>query len=153
MNFLLTELKEKQGLKSVRVIRASEDYFDLTYEERVKQLGAESTAQLCKTIIMQNTRHNTGIASFPEAKSDPTYPKNIIVITQFEGKHNSNRIVNIMKKYQNENSGTGCKVSTKGFKFRHTEEEEALTLSGYEFNAITPFFMDSGGEEMPIILS
>ena len=57
-----------------------------------------------------------------------------------------------MKKYQNEKT-EGAKVSTKGFKFRHTEEEEAFDLSGYEFNEITPFFMDQGGEEMPIILS
>ena len=99
MKFLLSELKEKRGLTSVRVIRATEDYFDLSYEDRVKQLGAQSTAQLCKTIIMQNTRHETGLTSFPESKNDPSYPKNIIVMTQFEGKHNSNRIVSIMKNY------------------------------------------------------
>lgn len=58
-----------------------------------------------------------------------------------------------MKKYQNERTELDCKVSTKGFKFRHTEEKEALDLSGYEYNAITPFFMDGGGEQMPIILS
>ena len=29
-----------------------------------------------------------------------------------------------MKKYQNEKTKTSAKVSTKGFKFKHTEEEE-----------------------------
>ena len=90
---------------------------------------------------MQNSRHQLGVDSFPEVGDDPSYPKNVIIITQFEGKHNSNRIVNIMKKYQNEKTKTSAKVSTKGFKFKHTEEEEAYELSGYEFNEITPFFM------------
>ena len=58
-----------------------------------------------------------------------------------------------MKKYQNEKTKTSAKVSTKGFKFKHTEVEEAYELSGYEFNEITPFFMGEGGEELPIILS
>ena len=58
-----------------------------------------------------------------------------------------------MKKHQNENSKTGVQVSTKGFHYRHAEEEDAKSLSGYEFNAITPFFMTGGGEKLPIILS
>ena len=58
-----------------------------------------------------------------------------------------------MKQYQNEKTEGDCKVSAKGFKFRHTEEDEALELSGYEYNSITPFFMQGGGEKLPIILS
>ena len=32
-------------------------------------------------------------------------------------------------------------MSLKCFHFRLAEEEEALDLSGYQYNAITPFFM------------
>ena len=74
----------------------------MSLDERKEFLDAPSTAHLCKTIIMQNSRHSLGVDSFPEVGDDPSYPKNVIIITQFEGKHNSNRIVNIMKKYQNE---------------------------------------------------
>ena len=44
-------------------------------------------------------------------------------------------------------------MGTKGFHFRLAEETDALKLSGYEYNAITPFFMADGGEKLPIILS
>ena len=44
-------------------------------------------------------------------------------------------------------------MSLKGFHFRLAEEAAALELSGYAYNAITPFFMDAGGEALPIILS
>ena len=58
-----------------------------------------------------------------------------------------------MKKYQNENTKTGVQVSNKGFHFRLAEHDEALALSGYEFNAITPFFMHGEGKNLPIFLS
>ena len=45
------------------------------------------------------------------------------------------------------------KVGSKGFKFRLADEADALNLSGYAYNAITPFFMNGGGEKLPIILS
>ena len=48
-----------------------------------------------------------------------------------------------MKKIQNDgNAGTPDKIiGTKGFKFRMATSEEMAKLSGYEFNAVTPFFM------------
>ena len=79
--------------------RAPQNYFDLSFQERVDFLKAPSTFNLCKTIIMQNTKHAEGLSSFPEAKNDPFYPKYVIVITQFEGKLNSQKILQIMKKF------------------------------------------------------
>ena len=58
-----------------------------------------------------------------------------------------------MKKYQNENTKTGKQVSNKGFHFKFADEEDAIALSGYVFNAITPFLMTGGGQNLPIILS
>ena len=42
-------------------------------------------------------------------------------------------------------------MTLKGFHFRLAEEAEALELSGYQYNAITPFFMKNS--DIPIILS
>ena len=92
MHFLLKGLKVDSGLHSVQVARAADDYFDLSYPDRATFLSAPSTFHLCKTIIMQNTRHEDGLASFPEAETDPTYPKYVIVITQFEAKLSSQKI-------------------------------------------------------------
>lgn len=44
-------------------------------------------------------------------------------------------------------------VSNKGFHFRLAEHEEALELSGYQYNAITPFLMEGEAKHLPIILS
>ena len=49
-----------------------------------------------------------------------------------------------MKKYQNENTKYS-QISNKGFHFRLAEHSEALALSGYDYNAITPFFMNGEG--------
>ena len=45
------------------------------------------------------------------------------------------------------------KLGSKFFHYRLAAEDDALTLSGYKYNAITPFFMSGGGEKLPIILS
>ena len=57
-----------------------------------------------------------------------------------------------MKKHQNENTKLS-KVTTKGFKFRHAEEEVATSLTGYEHNSITPFFTKSAANDLPIVIS
>lgn len=44
-------------------------------------------------------------------------------------------------------------MSNKGFHFRLAEHEEALTLTGYQFNAITPFLIEKEAKNLPILLS
>jgi len=97
MCFLINRLKAEHELYSVQVARAPLNYFDLSLEQRASFLKAPSTFCLCKTIVMQNSKYAVGIEAFPEAAADPTYHKNVIVITQFEAKLNATRIVNIMK--------------------------------------------------------
>ena len=55
---MLTELKGKHELHSVQVARATDNYFELSYEQRKEFLGCASTYSLCKTIIMKNTRYD-----------------------------------------------------------------------------------------------
>jgi prolyl-tRNA editing enzyme YbaK/EbsC (Cys-tRNA(Pro) deacylase) len=58
-----------------------------------------------------------------------------------------------MKKFQNDNTKTGSQVANKGFHFRLANHEEALALTGYEFNAITPFLINAEAKNLPILLS
>ena len=67
MLFLITQLKCEHQLFSVQIARAPSNYFDLNYDERIRFLGAPSTYHLCKTIIMQNTKYQTGIEAFKNA--------------------------------------------------------------------------------------
>lgn len=118
----------------------------MSLEERCTFLHAPSTFHLCKTIILKNSRYQE------EYDNDQFYPRNVIVITQFEGKLNSQRILTYMKQWQHDHT-TQTKVSCKGFHYKFADEDVALALSGFAYNAITPFFMDAGGAALPIILS
>ena len=97
MEFLIAKLRNENGLSSIKLVRAPQNYFDLSLEERMDVLGAPSTEHLCKTIVMQNTRYDIGVGSFPESANDLSYPQNVIVITQFTSKLNANRLVNVLK--------------------------------------------------------
>mmetsp|Transcript_2840 Transcript_2840/g.4850 ORF Transcript_2840/g.4850 Transcript_2840/m.4850 type:complete len:107 (-) Transcript_2840:89-409(-) len=57
-----------------------------------------------------------------------------------------------MKKYQNSKyeSEPEKKIGGKGFKFRLASNEDMEELSGYRFNAVTPFFMKN--DKLPVIL-
>ena len=48
-----------------------------------------------------------------------------------------------MKRYQNSfyEKEADKKVGIKGFKFRLCENQDMERLSGYRFNAVTPYFM------------
>ena len=72
-----------------------------------------------------------------------------MVIVQYCRQIQAQRILNIMKKHQND-ANPDNKVPIKGFKFRLCENEDMEKLSGYRFNAVTPFFM--ANESLPVIL-
>ena len=83
---MIVRLKCEHRLFSVQLARASDSYFDWPLSQRKEYLGAPSTFHLCKTIIMQNKKHDQGLKQFPSSAECPFYPKNICVISQFEGK-------------------------------------------------------------------
>jgi prolyl-tRNA editing enzyme YbaK/EbsC (Cys-tRNA(Pro) deacylase) len=129
-------------LCSVQLKRANSNYYDLTLEQRRQFLHAPSTYHLCKTIIMENTAYEAS------ASADVYYPKYIAVIVQYEGRLNAEKIMKFMKEYQNSHSPH--KLSRKSFHFRHADESVAHELTGYGYNAITPFLMKT---EIPVVLS
>ena len=42
------------------------------------------------------------------------------------------------------------RIGIKGFKFRLAEDKDMEELSGYRFNAVTPFFMTN--ETLPVVI-
>lgn len=129
-------------LKSFQLKRAQADYYEISLEQRRDFLGAPSTYHLCKTIIMENTAFDSNFAS------DPFYPQHIAVIVQYESRLNAEKIMKFMKDYQN--SRGSQKLSRKCFHFRLADEEIAKTITGYGYNAVTPFLMQS---QIPVVLS
>lgn len=51
-------------------------YYDLTYEQRAKILGASTTDMLCKALLMENKKSDG---------TDPTNPKFVLVVIQYVG--------------------------------------------------------------------
>lgn len=130
-------------LKSVQITRAPSTYYDWTLEERRAFLKAPSTFHLCKTIVMENTAYNQKFAH------EPYYFQYIAVVVQYEAKLSAEKIMKFAKNIQNQRAITN-QVSKKGFHFRLADEAIAATLTGYGYNATTPFLMKT---DIPILLS
>jgi len=133
----------KHKCRSVQIKRANPNYYELTLEERKRFLGAPSTYHLCKTIILENTNWNK------EFQDEPLYYKHVAVIIQYEARLNSEKIMKFMKELQNKHA-KNKHVSKKHFHFRLADEEVAKEITGYGYNAITPFLMK---QSIPVILS
>jgi len=74
----------------------------------------------------------------PELES-PFYHKYVCVIIQYSTSLNNEKLIKVLKNYQNSNCEQ--KAPRKGFHYRLADEEEALKLSGYRHNAVTPFML------------
>ena len=87
-----------------------------------------------------------------DCAADPHYPRYVVVIVQYCRQISSQKVLNVAKKYQNSfyNDQPEKKIGGKGFKFRLATDTAMAELSGYKFNAVTPFFMKD--ETLPMIL-
>lgn len=130
-------------LRSAYLKRTPKDYYEWTLEQRRALLEAPSTFYLCKTIIMENS------AYAEEYAAEPWYYRYVAVIIQYEDKLNAEKVMKIMKSLQNDHVSK-AKVSKKHFHFRLADEGVAQQLTGYGYNATTPFLMKTS---MPIILT
>ncbi len=132
-------LKVDAGLRSLQMARASAHYYSWTLEQRRQFLGASSVHALCKTIIMKNSEYKE------DYSNDAEYPRFIMVIVQYSKKLISPNIADVVKKHHNAiyKDAPEKQIAKKFFKFRLAVEEDAYALSGYKYNAITPFFMQN----------
>ena len=76
---------------------------------------------------------------FEESKKSKFYHQFICAIVQYTEELNNEKLIKILKAFQNDNCDD--KVSRKGFHFRLAKEETSNELSGYRFNSVTPFLM------------
>lgn len=130
-------------LRSIQIRRAPEDYYEWTLERRRDFLQAPSTFYLCKTIVLENTAWN------PLFSDEDAYWKYVAVVIQYESKLSSEKVMKFAKEFQNSNSNQKI-ISKKHFHYRLADEEIANQLTGYGYNAVTPFLMKT---ELPILLS
>ena len=142
-------LKKDYGCESVRVIKTYDDYYEQSYEQRVRILQVPNldTMVLCKTILLKNTKFNE------ELSEDQFYPRFVGVIIQYRTKMHSGKLADVMKQYQNDNTSM-TKASKKLFHWRLAEESENKEITHCEYNGVTPFEWDHEiYGRIPIVLS
>ena len=151
VEFMLTmmkKLKVDYGFRSIQMANAPYEYYSWDLQKRAKFLNAPSYECLTKSMIMVNYMYRE------ENASDPHYPKFVLVIVQYCRQISSQKVLNVAKRYQNsfytDKKDEDKKIGIKGYKFRLCTNEDMEELSGYRFNAVTPFLMKN--ETMPVIL-
>ena len=132
----MIEFFTKNKIYSYKIVEAGTDYYDKTLKERQNILGAHSVDVLCKTIILENT-------AFDEKYASDYYKKYYVTIVQYTNEFNAEKIGKFLKGIQNAKCEN--KLSKKYFHFRLAEKELAFDMTGYRFNAITPFLMKCEG--------
>jgi prolyl-tRNA editing enzyme YbaK/EbsC (Cys-tRNA(Pro) deacylase) len=126
------------GLAHTRFRRTPLDYYEWTLEARRAFLGAASTLQLCKTVLMVNSKMPG------EAVDDPGNAKYYAVVVQYQRRLHNEKLIKLVRGLKNN------AVSAKLFNFRLCPEERSGALSGFGHNAVTPVGMRV---KLPLILS
>ena len=131
------------GLTGVKFWRVRGDYYDQELAWRRDVLGAATTAQLCKAMIMENTKLVDLTAEAAAAQGRVKYA---CVVLQYDGpKLNKEKMTDLVRGMEGK-----AAVGKKQYNMRMVSEEANLTLSGFEHNAVTPVGM---AQRMPIIVS
>jgi prolyl-tRNA editing enzyme YbaK/EbsC (Cys-tRNA(Pro) deacylase) len=116
-----------------------EDYYSFPLSKRAGILGAHSTFQLCKSMLMENK-------SFDESQSNGTYSRFYLVLLQYETSINNKKLQSEVRALR----PVADRLDNSNYDFRVASEEDNARLTGYSHNAVTPFGML---EDIPIILS
>lgn len=68
-----------RGVTDFKLVRVSGRYYEKGLDHRAEKVGAASTAQLCKTVVMENTRAPAHIVDC----SNPKLSKYVMVLVQY----------------------------------------------------------------------
>lgn len=135
----LSTLLAARGVRDFAFRRVPADYYDRPLEERRDLLAADSVAQLCKSIVMVNTKAGADVVDC----SNPKNSKYYVVIVQYMARLNAENIKNFLHAL-NENQ-----IPKKRFNMRLAPEEESCMLTGFVHNAVTCIGMKT---DIPVII-
>ncbi|KFG57588.1 YbaK/proline-tRNA ligase associated domain-containing protein [Toxoplasma gondii RUB] len=127
---------ERHSVSDYALVRVGPDYYDISLQERANLLKIPSTLHLCKTVVMENTRH-TGV-------NDKLNSKYYLIVVQYQRKVNGERVKDLVKSL---NAERGLKLGNKKLNFNFCKTSEELT--GFVYNAVTPF---AAKTDVPVIV-
>lgn len=116
-----------------------EDYYTHSLQKRAEILGAHSTFQLCKSMLMENK-------SFSGSEENETYSRFYLIVLQYETTINNKKLQSEIRALR----PVKQRLDPSLFDFRVASEDDNAMLTGYSHNAVTPFGML---QDVPIILS
>ncbi|PFH33454.1 YbaK/proline-tRNA ligase associated domain-containing protein [Besnoitia besnoiti] len=126
----------KHGVADFSIVQVPSHYYGISLEERRAMLNAPSIAHLCKTVVLENTKH-IGV-------DDKLNSKYYMVVVQYIRKVNGERVKDLIKQV---NADRGLKLGNKKLNFNFCRTSAELT--GFVYNAITPF---ASKTEIPVIV-
>ena len=128
------------GLESAHFWRVRADYYEQDLPWRRDVLGASSVQQLCKSMIMENTK-----LSEEEAAASGRL-KYVCFVVQYAGaKLQKEKMHDAVRALEGPNA-----VGKKQYSVRMVSQEVSDRLSGFEHNAVTPVGMRT---PVPVLLS
>ena len=128
------------GLSSAMFWRVRSDYYEQLLPWRRDVLGASSVQQLCKSMIMENTKLT------PEEAAAAGRIKYVCFVLQYAGSK-----LHKEKMHDAVRAMEGAKaVGKKQYSIRMVSPEISDSLSGYPHNAVTPLGM---AHPVPVLLS
>lgn len=110
-----------------------ENYYKLTLAQRAEFLGAQSTWQLCKSMLMENKAFDESLSS---DNKDGSYSRFYLIVLQYETTISNKKLVSEVRALK---QPVTKRYETNKFDFRVASSEDNSRLTGYTHNAVSPF--------------
>jgi len=147
----IVDAVDKAGFRSAVFKRVCADYYDRSLEERKQLLDATSTAQLCKTVVMENIRCTRDDCSDPNnSRFYAVLVVRVFSLFSLLRRHVSDSL-RLTQQYEEKLSNekmikliqglSGGVLSKSKFNFRLCPEETCARLTGFTHNAVVPIGM------------
>jgi len=134
----------RHGLYSSVFKWVPENYYSLTLAQRAKILGASSTWQLCKSMLMENKAFDESLSS-----KDGSYSRFYLIVLQYETSISNKKLISEVRALK---QPVTKRYDFNKFDFRVASSEDNDRLTGYTHNAVSPFgLLDN--ESVTIIVS
>lgn len=125
-----------------------ENYYSLTLAQRAKILGAHSTWQLSKSMLMENKAFDETLAS-NNNNDDGSYSQFYLIVLQYETTISNKKLISEVRALK---KPITKRYDANKFDFRVASSEDNDKLTGYTHNAVSPFgLLDT--KSVTIILS
>jgi hypothetical protein len=114
------------------------DYYSWPLEERASCLGAHSTKQLCKAMLMENVRHS--------GASTRSNSKHYLVVLQYVSSISAPKLASAVRSLL----PPAERLPPSKFEFRVASEKDSDELTGFLHNSVSPFGLST---PVPVVMS